>query len=123
MNIDFQPIEALGRRLYNFSATAIEVDEANITNYNKYGIQIIGNYEKYVNYTHEIFGQISGTFKPSDGNLLVSKINPKYEKTANEGFINSVNNLKWLRLEIESDPYVIIDNGGALVKADNNANH
>ena len=118
MNIDFQPIETLGRRLYNFSATAIEIDEANISNYDKYGIQIIGDYEKYVNYTHEIFGQISGTYKASDGNILISKIDPKYKKSSNEGFINSVNSLKWLRLEIESDPYIIIeDNNGKLIKA------
>ena len=46
MNIDFQPVEALGRRLYSFTATAVEVDDATIANNNKYGIQITGNYEK-----------------------------------------------------------------------------
>jgi len=39
MNIDFQPIEVLGRRLYSFTATAVEVDEANLINYDKYNIQ------------------------------------------------------------------------------------
>jgi hypothetical protein len=44
MNIDFQPMEVLGRRLYSFTASAVEVDEANIFNYDKYKIQIIGTH-------------------------------------------------------------------------------
>jgi len=50
MNINFQPIESLGRRLYSFTATAIEVDEANIFNYDKYNIQKIGEYDTYILY-------------------------------------------------------------------------
>ena len=117
MNIDFQPIEALGRRLYSFTATAVEVDDATIANYNKYGIQITGNYEKYITYRHEVLGQISGTYQASDGNILSNKIDTKYKKSSNEGFINQVGSLKWLKLEIESDPYVIIESGGQLIKA------
>lgn len=117
MNIDFQPVETLGRRLYSFTATAIEVDDATIANYNKYGIQITGNYEKYINYRHEVLGQISGTYQASDGNILSNKLSPKYKKSSNKGFINQVGSLRWLKLEIESDPYVIIENGGQLVKA------
>lgn len=117
MNIDFQPVETLGRRLYSFTATAVEVDEATIANYNKYGIQITGNYEKYITYRHEVLGQISGTYTSSDGNILNNKIDAKYKKSSNEGFINQVGSLRWLKLEIESDPYVIIESGGQLVKA------
>ena len=117
MNIDFQPVETLGRRLYSFTATAVEVDDATISNYNKYGIQITGNYEKYVTYRHEVLGQISGTYQASDGNILSNKIDTKYKKSSNEGFINQVGSLRWLKLEIESDPYVIIESDGQLVKA------
>jgi len=63
MNIDFQPIETLGRRLYSFTATAIEVDEANIKNYDKYNIQKVGEYQSQVVHREEVFGQISKTFK------------------------------------------------------------
>ena len=112
MNIDFQPVETLGRRLYSFTATAVEVDEATIKNYNKYGIQITGDYEKYITYRHEVLGQISGTYTSSDGNILSNKIDTKYKKSSNEGFINQVGSLRWLKLEIESDPYVIIESGG-----------
>lgn len=117
MNIDFQPVETLGRRLYSFTATAVEVDDATIPNYNKYGIQITGNYEKYIAYRYEILGQISGTYQASDGNILSNKIDTKYKKSSNKGFINQVGSLRWLKLEIESDPYVIIESGGQLVKA------
>jgi hypothetical protein len=44
MNINFQPVETLGRRLYSFTATAVEVDEPTISNYEKYKIQQVGNY-------------------------------------------------------------------------------
>lgn len=118
MNIDFQPVESLGRRLYSFTATAVEVDEPTIANFNKYGIQITGDYEKYITYKHEVLGQIQGTYSSTDGNILSNKIDYKYKKSSNEGFINQVGSLRWLRLEIESDPYVIIEDGGELVQAD-----
>jgi len=79
MNIDFQPVESLGRRLYSFTATAVEIDDATILNYDKYGIQSTDTYEKYVVYKHDVFGQISGTYTAADGNILHSKINAKYE--------------------------------------------
>lgn len=38
MDIQFQPNQTLGRRLWSFSATAYEIDACNIDNYNKYNI-------------------------------------------------------------------------------------
>jgi hypothetical protein len=52
-------------------------------------------------------GQISGTYTDNDGNIIVNKINYKYQKFANAGFVSKINHLKWLRLEIESEPYAI----------------
>ena len=118
MNIDFQPVESLGRMLYSFTATAVEVDEANIKNYQKYGIQNVGEYQSYVTYEHEVLGQIQGTYDADDGNILTNVIAQKYASQANTGFINQVNSLKWLKLEIDSDPYLIIEqSNGSLVKA------
>lgn len=37
-NIAFQPIDTLGRRLYSFSATAIEIDKTILENLNKYNL-------------------------------------------------------------------------------------
>jgi hypothetical protein len=65
MNIDFQPVETLGRRLYSFTATAIEVDEANIKNYDKYNIQSIGEYQTHLTHKEKAFGQIYKNFTNS----------------------------------------------------------
>lgn len=38
MNIGFQPVDSLGRRLYSFSASAVEIDALTALNYSKYNI-------------------------------------------------------------------------------------
>jgi len=95
MNIDFHPIESLGRMLYSFTATAVEVDEANLKNYEKYGIQEIGTYETQFIYEHLIFGQIRNTFTISDKpyNIVKSVIEKKYKNKARKGYINTVKHL------------------------------
>lgn len=115
MNIDFQPIEILGRRLYSFTATAIEVDKANIKNYDKYNIQSTGEYQTQVTHKEEVFGQISGELSGD----IMSKINNKYKGRALQGFQNTVSSLKWIKIEIESTPYVIIEQNGKLIKGHN----
>ena len=122
MNINFQPVETLGRRLYSFTATAVEVDEPTISNYEKYKIQQVGNYQKFIVYDEERFGQIIGTFDSSNGNLIQSVLKEKYQKDAEEGYINQVKELTWFRLEINSAPYLIMDYHGQLVKYDQVAN-
>ena len=117
MNIDFQPVESLGRQLYSFTATAVEIDDATIDNYDKYGIQDVGSYSKNISYTYDIIGQIQGSYQLSDGNLLTNAISPKYPPT-DEQFVSQVTSLKWLRIQMESQPYVIIEKDGQLVKAD-----
>ena len=122
MNIDFQPVESLGRMLYSFTASAVEVDEANIYNYQKYGIQNVGTYENYITYQHEVLGQIQGTYNINNGNILTNIISSKYVNQASKGFINQIDNLRWLKLEITSDPYLIIeDTNQKLIKADKNS--
>lgn len=116
MNIDFQPIETLGRRLYSFTATAIEVDEANIKNYDKYNIQKVGEYQSQVVHREEVFGQISKTFR--GGTNILKQIDNKYKSNALQGFQNTVSSLKWLKIEIESEPYIIIEQNGKLRKAE-----
>lgn len=38
MDISLQPVNELGRLLYSFTATAVEIDEANASNYSKYNV-------------------------------------------------------------------------------------
>ena len=54
-NVAFQPVVQLGRRLYSFSATAVEIDDFTIANFIKYNI-----INKYY-YTYKI-GTITGQF-------------------------------------------------------------
>ena len=122
MNIDFQPVESLGRMLYSFTATAIEVDKANIKNYQKYGIQEVGTYNNYVSSEHEILGRVQGIYNSNNGNILTNIIAKKYTEQTNNDFINQIDYLKWLKLEIDSDPYLIIESNGDLIKADKDSN-
>ena len=116
MNIDFQPIETLGRMLYSFTATAVEIDEANIKNYDKYGIQTIGDYDRYVvSYSHKT-GEITQTFNTNE-NIINTVIQQQYNLIAPEGYITTITGMNYLKLEIDSQPYVIVDKGGQLVKA------
>ena len=122
MNIDFQPVESLGRMLYSFTATAVEVDEANIKNYQKYGIQTIGKYQNYITYEYEKIGQIQGIYDETDNNIITN-IALKHANQATKGLINKVDYLKWLKLEIDSDPYLIIESSdGKLIKASSDSN-
>ena len=123
MNIDFQPIESLGRRLYSFTANAVEVDEATIKNYDKYNIQKIGKYSEYIIYQHEKIGQISKNFLENE-NVLPSIIH-KYQKSTNEGYINEIEGLSKIKIEITSPPYYITTTqDGQLIKdtSSNNLN-
>ena len=110
MDISLTPNQTLGRMIYSFSATAYEIDEANIDNYNKYGIQETGTYNSYIQYSYDKLGQLQGTYSGSQQNLL-TLIQEKYAQMANAGFKNVVNYLKWVKIEFESEPYLIRDNG------------
>lgn len=118
MNIDFQPVESLGRKLYSFTATAVQVDEVTIKNCDKYGIQSIGQFEAELTYTHESLGQIQGTYGPNDGNLLDTILTNKYTNATTVGFINKVKALTSLKLTFESAPYTIAEIEGKLIKID-----
>ena len=68
INLDFQPVQSLGRRLYSFSATAVEIDESNLSNYKKYNIQSFENINsnkvlKNVNLLGQLYGSFSSKIK------------------------------------------------------------
>ena len=47
-NINFSPHNELGRKIYDFSAQAIQIDQYSLYNLDKYNIQTIGNYETFI---------------------------------------------------------------------------
>lgn len=122
MNVSFTPEQTLGRMIYSFSATAYEIDEANIDTYSKYHIwdvgtfsdQIVNNYiaEGYyhgivqddaplVNTTKSRATSFSGFH---DFNAYVQDLATGRESSELE---KEVQYLKNISLEIESPPYLI----------------
>lgn len=121
MNIAFQPLESLGRKLYSFTATAVEVDQANLSNYNKYKINVIGDYLKQVETTKQTFGVLQGVFSESNIETPFDKIKNKYNEVVKQGYIAETKFLKYLKIEIDSDPYLVYYNNERLQPLDDNA--
>ena len=105
MDINFTPNATLGRRIYSFTATAYEVDECNIKNYNKYGISPLGNYDTQLQFAKDYVGQYNEIIPAN--NEVLSLIQEKYQKYAKENYIVTIQNLDFLRLEFENKPYLI----------------
>ena len=105
MDINLTPNSTLGRRIYSFTATAYEVDAATIKNYDKYGISPLGTYDTLLQFTSDYVGQYNEII-PANTEAL-SLIQKKYEKYAKENYKIAIQNLDFLRLEFESDPYLI----------------
>lgn len=105
MDINLTPNSTLGRRIYSFTATAYEVDAATIKNYDKYGISSLGTYDTLLQFASDYIGQYNEVILANTEALgLIQK---KYEKYAKENYKITIQNLDFLRLEFESDPYLI----------------
>lgn len=106
MDISFSPVQSLGRMLYNFSATAYEIDECSIDNYDSYDIQNIGEYQSYVEYTYEYVGQYQNTLS---GNLqdIIYLVQTEIDESTVSDYDQELLYLKWVRITFESDPYLI----------------
>lgn len=59
MNISFTPNNTLSRHIYSFTCTAQQVDDFNIQNCNKYGIQSVGQYTNETKVKINTHGQLS----------------------------------------------------------------
>lgn len=105
MDINLTPNSTLGRRIYSFTATAYEVDAATIKNYDKYGISLLGTYDTLLQFASDYVGQYNEAI--SANTEALSLIQKKYEKYAKENYKIAIQNLDFLRLEFESDPYLI----------------
>lgn len=108
MNIAFQPEQVLGRRLYSFTATAVQVDTASIAACDKYNIQSIGSsYNPNLSYYHEVMGQEVRTFSVDSDNIIKTIIEPKFKNSTKENYIHNAEYLTWVRIEITSEPFLI----------------
>lgn len=106
MDISFTPNQTLGRMLYSFSATAYEIDDFTLANCDKYGIQNIGKLDKYLRSDFYFIGQLQGTYEGEKEDIL-TVLREKYSQNATDKYVNTVNYLKWIRIEFEMPPYLI----------------
>ena len=137
MDINLTPNQTLGRMLYSFSATAYEMDKADIDNYNNYDIQIkdelsegliqqkedrlgkviiTGGYRSYNNSfsVRDTFSNFSSEtiYCPNDN--IVELISILNANKGSIGFDNKVRKLKQLKIIFTSKPYLIKEYDGQL---------
>ena len=103
MDINFTPTQNLGRMIYNFSATAYEIDDISFENFDKYGIQEVGTWSEQVTKTYYKKSQYTGTVI---GNLS-SSIQEWEGHTSENGLQKTILYFNSLDLEIQSEPYLI----------------
>lgn len=136
MDISLTPKQQLGRLIYTFSATAYEIDQPTISTLNSYGIINVGNYNPRVSFPRTTIGQIS-SFKSDEkpfGNIFKAGkdiIGAKSSQAASNSiaahhnYNQPLNNevvtdfsLSYLRLTIESEPYLIVFDGNKYISLD-----
>jgi len=105
MDINFTPEAVLGGYIYHFNCTAYEIDECNQANIDFYKIQPIGTYSEILQYIKDYFGQSQQIFSANED--IVNLLQNEYQKYAKDRYIAVVEYLDFLRLEFESEPYLI----------------
>ena len=106
MDISFTPNQSTNRLLYDFSATAYEIDAANIPNYIKYKILDFGLFDPNLNERYQKVGQFyKRAF--SVGDDVVQMADERWRGRAVVGYKYVTNSLAWIRLEFNSAPYLI----------------
>lgn len=127
MDISFTPNQTLGRRIYTFQCTAYEVADNTITNIGYYDIQTINTIIKsntkdnIIDLNKEsqsVLGQWNDIIlankefihmDPQLGDFSI--LEEYYKDLSNDNYVTNVNNLSYLRIEMEDEPYLILDNG------------
>ena len=113
MNISLTPKQELNRLVYNFTATAFEIDEYNVENCIKYGIHNINFFEEREQeqqYSIDKIGQV--VLKENLSTIGASSIDV-FETITNHWISTqtkyrpTINYLKWLRINFTSEPYKI----------------
>ena len=131
MQVSLTPKNELGRLVYSFSATAYEIDEAQIKTFDDYELIDVGTFNPNVSTTRTVMGQLSsfdfndniegnmfkagqdiiGTDTASAANNTIAKA-IKYNIPFNNKVVTDFT-INWLRLTIESEPYLIIEQNGS----------
>ena len=136
MDINLTPNQTLGRMLYSFTATAYEMDDADVANFESYNIQTVGELaEGTIQQTEDRLGKITikgGYYTSSGGyfavvdpftnkttniasdNNLLTVINKLNQHKGALGFTNDLIKLKHAKIIFTSAPSLIKDYNGTL---------
>ena len=108
MNVSMTPKQELGRLIYDFNATLVEVDEANFENLDKYGFITVGTYNPNITFeVNDILKRASQTsFNAGDDVIQLIKTAAGVGTVVDDKRIDNFY-LTYLRLEMESPPYLI----------------
>lgn len=109
MDISFTPNEQLGRLVYDFTATAIEIDEVTLDNLNKYNIQSIEPFSADLQYTSSHIGQLNSWETVFNAGVNIhTLINRKHHIGETwEDVKYSGGDITYLKISFESPPYLI----------------
>lgn len=128
MQVSLTPKNELGRLIYTFSATAYEIDEPTIANLNSYGIIDVGDYNPNITTPKTRMTQLNNYSASGDpmgipfkagqdiigadtapaANSIAKKL--KYNQSFN-GTILTDFSISWLRMTMNSKPYLIRQEG------------
>lgn len=107
MNINLTPNQTLGRRVYSFSCTAYEIADFTLENCDLYNISPLGTYSNSLELESNYIGQINQVIP---ANVDVFEIlRDKYKNYAPEGYQINIDYLDYLKLEIASEPHLILE--------------
>ena len=118
VDVTCSPEQALGRLIYNFSATAYEIAEPTMENYLHYGFYILNPYKTDFSTTSYKIGQLQGVFAVTDN--ICQLIKDKYASGVIIGDqIKTVTKIIGLKITIEGKPLRIKNNTGEIVLGNN----
>lgn len=119
LDVGFNPIQSVGRLIYDFSCSASEIDEANMPNYQKYGFYDPGIYGSDFSIVLTCLGQIDGTFKNTDN--IFKLIYEKYDSQGQNygGYSKILERIHRVKITISDPPLRVQNNANEIVLGNN----
>ena len=132
MDVSLTPKNELGRLIYTFSATAYEIDQPTLDTFNNYGLIDVGTFNPNIFYIRQVLSQLNTydaneqyggvVFKAgqdiigTDSSTAAARSiasHIKYMQSFNNKIVTDFN-INWLRITVESDPYLIVKHSDGL---------
>jgi hypothetical protein len=104
------------------------MDECSIENFDKYNIQTIGHTEKHYELVNNYIGQLHLTENDSEQylspkkNIITDILATDYQKYCKQNYIAIIKNVKYLKIQFNSKPY-LIESGDNPVPSDTVTNN